>query len=96
MGALTRALQRCLPRRRPSLDLDAVAAGFTELRLDRLVEAVTLEAVYTRRGGLGSAEAQEGRGNGKQACHTRDGPAIRHEHICVIHEADGERLHVCM
>ena len=47
LGALTRALQRCLPRRTPSLKLqcDAVARRLFELILGGFVEAVVLEAV---------------------------------------------------
>ena len=47
LGALTRALQRCLPRRTPSLKLqcDAVARRLFELILGGFVEVVVLEAV---------------------------------------------------
>ena len=47
VGALTRALQRCLARRVPSLkeQLDEVARRFLKLPLGRLVEFVVLEAV---------------------------------------------------
>ena len=47
VGALTRALQRCLARRVPSLELklDAPARRFLELLRGRLVEIVVLEAV---------------------------------------------------
>ena len=52
VGAATRALQRCLPRRRPSLELefDLRASGFTELCFGGVVEAVSSEAVCTKRG----------------------------------------------
>ena len=48
VGALTRALQRCLPRRKPSLELefDLRTSGFTELRFGRLVEVVISEAAH--------------------------------------------------
>ena len=45
VGALTRALQCCLPRRRPSLELefDLRASGLTKFRFGRLVEVVVAQ-----------------------------------------------------
>ena len=52
VGAPTKALQRCLPRRVPSLELelDMAASRFLEAGLGRGVQVVALEPAHTRKG----------------------------------------------
>ncbi len=72
VGALTRALQRCLPRRVPSLErqLDAVGRRFLQLFLGRFVQVVVLEAVSTGAGDAGVASVSARACSGCEAART--------------------------